>query len=183
MTMRRKILSCHSVAVLSIGAASCGAAYFFPATGRIAGMVAANTAPIVCGVLIGAVSVLSSVLMVIYPALSERKSSLGARYNSIINIIPIYTDEIRDDTVVSVLLTAGVLVLDASTKIDRLPIIDQYYIFVTFLYSSFMMFSGIIMFLAALDVVRSMFSLFTVVHRIFGYSKDSDRTIKNTPAP
>lgn len=173
-TKLKKILSSHSFLGCALVAIASCFAYYFPLLGRVAGSVAANTAPIICGVLIGAVSVLSTMLMVIYPALGERKITLGERYQKLMKSLPGLTTEIRDDTLVSVFLTACVLVLYGSTQIERLSLVDKYYDVVMFLYSDVMIVSGVIMFIAALDVVRCMFSLFSIVHVIFSYEKDQN---------
>lgn len=173
MKRLKSILSSRSILyVLSIGAASSCAVYYYPSIGRIASSVAINTVPIACGVLIGAVSVLATVLMVIYPALSDRRASLGSKYHTINAMMPSLTSEIKEDTVVSVVLAALILILHASTQVDRIDIFDEHVRIVQYLYSDAMVVASVVIFMAALDVVRTMFTLFSIVHTIYAYDKD-----------
>lgn len=175
------------VAVLNCGLLAISALLvsYFPLVWETISNHSAVMLPITCGILIGAIGILSTVLVSIYSTIIDLSAELKGNGFSLLSKLEIVVSEIKQSAVLSVVLTFFVYCLGVlSPVVKAMDLAQRFGTELACAKYAILLYVSLVMFWLALDVVRSMFTLLAVAHSVYSKKyKLVSSAIKNTPTP
>lgn len=156
-----------SVGVLSVAGII---VFLWPAIGSGVSFHVASLAPLVCGLLIGAVGVLATLLSVVYPAIVRLKDQLSDSGAVVLEAISQTTAEIKDNTLFVLYLTALVYSVNIASPLVSHSLINSQlpcFEYLRGVKNTVMLASLFLYIVAVIDVLKAMFTIIAVAHGIF----------------